>query len=408
MAHRISWKRILFALAIIGPGIITSAVDNDAGGIATYTVAGAHFGYGLLWTLIPITILLMMVQEMVARIGIVTGKGLADLIRENFGIKMTLVIMIGLGIANFFITMSEFAGISSAASLWGISPYFMVPFVALFVWILIVKLNYKKLEKFFLVLTLFYFLYIVSGFMAHPQWGQVFSEMVIPHIEFSPAYFYLVIAIIGTTITPWMQFYLQSSIVQKGIRITQLKYSRIDVIVGPIVTVMVSFFIMVSSAALLFSSNLRIESAVDAARALEPLGAHYASFLFAAGFFGAALFGAFIIPIATAYYVCEAFGWESGLNKHFKDAKHFYLLLSLMIFSAAGLILIPGLHLFQLMLFSQFINGLLLPVILLIILRLANNKKLMGEHRNTKVYNFFAYTGSALVIAATVVLLFTT
>ncbi len=404
---RINWKQILLVLGIIGPGIITATVDNDAGGITTYSVAGANFGYSLLWTLIPITILLIIVQEMVARLGAVTGKGLADLIRENFGIKLTLFIMVGLVIANLFVTIAEFAGIAAAGELFGISRYILVPLIAVLVWFLIIKLNYRILEKFFLILVLFYVAYIISGLMAKPDWQPVLRQLVIPTIQFNKAYLFLLIAVIGTTITPWMQFYLQSSIVEKGIRKSEYKYSRWDVIIGSLTTDIVSFFIIVTCAAVLFTSGVRIESAIDAAAALEPLAGQYASILFAVGFFGAALFGAFILPISTSFYVCEAFGWESGVNKKFKDAKNFYILLSFIIFISAAIILAPKINLLNLMILAQFINGILLPVILLIILKLVNNKKLMGDYVNNRWLNIISYTGCWLIILVTIFMLAT-
>ena len=406
--RKINWKHILFILGIIGPGIITSTVDNDAGGIATYSIAGAHFGYSLLWTLIPITILLIIVQEMVARLGAVTGKGLADLIRENFGIRITFFIMVGLIIANLFITISEFAGIAAAGEMFGLSRYILVPLTALFVWFLILKLNYKVLEKFFLFMILFYVAYIISGFMAKPDWGPVLKELVVPHLQFSRAYLFLLIAVIGTTITPWMQFYLQSSIVEKGIRKKEYKYSKWDVIVGSITTDVVTFFIIVTCATVLFTNGVRIESAVDVAQALRPLAGQYASLLFVLGFFGAALFGAFILPLSTSFYVCEAFGWESGVNKKFKDAKSFYILLGLITFISAAIILIPKIDLLYIILLAQFVNGIILPVILIVILKLINNKELMGEYKNSRWLNVTAWTGCILIIAVTVMMLGTT
>ncbi len=402
---RISWKRILFILAIMGPGIITATVDNDAGGITTYSVAGANFGYSLLWTLIPITFLLVIVQEMVARVGAVTGKGLADIIRESFGIKITFFIMIGLVLANLFVTISEFAGIAAAGELFGLNKYILVPLTALFIWFSIVKLNYKLLEKFFFALILFYFAYIISGFMAKPEWGYVLGQLVTPQISFSKDYLFLLIALIGTTITPWMQFYLQSSIVEKGIQKEDYKYSRWDVIIGSISTDVVSFFIIITCAAVLFANGIRIENAIDAAKALQPLAGQYASLLFAVGFFGASLFGAFIIPISTSFYVCEAFGWESGVNKKFKNAKSFYMLLLLMIIISAIAVLIPNINLFNVIIFAQFINGIILPVILVIILKIANNKKLMGDYSNKRWVNVASWIGCGLVILASVALL---
>ena len=406
--RKIKWSHVLLILGIIGPGIITAAVDNDAGGITTYSVAGANFGYALLWTLIPITILLIIVQEMVARLGAVTGKGLSDLIRENFGIKMTVLIMMGLTIANLFVTVSEFAGIAAAGELFGISKYILVPLSALAVWILILKLNYRTLEKLFLILALFYVAYIISGFFVKPEWNVVLKELIKPHLQFNKNFIFLLIALIGTTITPWMQFYLQSSIVEKGIRKDEYKYSRWDVIIGSISTDVVSFFIIVTCAVVLFSKGIRIESAVDAAKALVPLAGNYASSLFAFGFFGAALFGAFIIPLSTSYYVCEAFGWESGVNKKFKDAKNFYILLLLMIIASALLVMIPSINLFFIIIFAQFINGILLPIILVVILKLVNQKRLMGEYRNNRLVNVIAWSGCILVIATSLAMLLVT
>ena len=406
--RKLNWKHILFILGLMGPGIITASVDNDAGGITSYSVAGAHFGYTMLWSLIPITILLIIVQEMVARIGAVTGKGLADLIRENFGVKITFFIMIGLLLANLFVTISEFAGVAASGELFGISRYILVPLVALVVLFLTIKLNYKVLEKVFLFLILFYLSYIISGFMAKPQWGIVLKQLVTPQIYFNKAYLFILIAVIGTTITPWMQFYLQSSIVEKGIRKKEYKYARWDVIIGSTTTDIVTFFIIVTSAAVLFTHGIRIENAVDAAKALQPLAGNYASLLFAIGFFGASLFGAFVIPISTAFYVSEAFGWESGLNKKFRDAKNFYIMLALMILVSAAVILIPNINLIYMMLLSQFINGIILPVILIVILKLVNNKKLMGEYRNNKLFNIISWGGCILIIAVTIMMLITT
>ena len=395
-------------MGIIGPGIITATVDNDAGGITTLSVSGAHFGYGLLWALVPITFLLIIVQEMVARMGAVTGKGLADLIRENFGIKITFFIMIGLVLANLFVTIAEFAGIAASGELLGVSRYILVPIVAFFIWFLTLKANYKTLERVFLFLVLFYIAYAVSAFMAKPDWGAALKQLAIPQMQFTKEYLFLLIALIGTTITPWMQFYLQSSIVEKGIRKEEYKYSRWDVILGSLTTDIVSFFVIVTCAAVLFTKGIRVESAVDAAVALQPLAGQYASILFAVGFFAASLFGAFILPISTSYYVCEAFGWESGVNKKFKNAKAFYILLALITVISALFILIPKINLIFIILLAQFINGLILPVVLIIILKLVNDKKLMGEYKNSRWLNIATWTGCGLLIGITLVMLVTT
>jgi NRAMP (natural resistance-associated macrophage protein)-like metal ion transporter len=298
----INIARILFILGIIGPGLITATVDNDAGGITTYSVAGAQFGYTLLWTLIPITIFLIIVQEMCSRMGAVTGKGLSDLIRENFGVRTTIFIMIGLLFANFFVTVAEFAGIAAAGGLFGLSKYILIPLTAVLVLGLIVKLNYRKLEKIFLVMVVFYISYIISGILAKPDWGHVARETLMPSFSLAPAYLIILVGVIGTTITPWMQFYLQSAIVEKGIGMKEYKYSRWDVILGCITTDVIAFFIIVVTAAVLFTNGIGIESAADAAQALRPLAGNYTYLLFGLGFFGAALFGAFILPISTSFY----------------------------------------------------------------------------------------------------------
>jgi len=316
--------------------------------------------------------------------------------------------MFGLLFANLFVSISEFAGIAASGELFGISKYILVPIVAIFVWLLIVKLNYKLLEKFFFILIVFYLAYGISAFMAKPNWGAALKQLVIPQIQFNKAYLFLLIAHIGTTITPWMQFYLQSSVVEKGLRKEQYKYLKWDVIVGSVMTELISFFIIVTCAMVLFNNGIRIEGAVDAARALEPLAGRYASLLFAVGFFGASLFGAFILPISTAFYVCEAFGWESGINKKFKDAKGFYILLLFIIAISAGVIIIPKIDLIFIILLSQFINGIILPIILIVILKLVNDKKLMGEYRNTAWMNIASVVGCVLIITVTVIMLVTT
>ncbi len=405
---KINFKHIIFVLGILGPGIITATVGNDAGGITTYSVAGAQFNYSLLWTLIPITFLLVLVQEMCARMGVVTGKGLADLIRENFGIKITLFIMIGLIFANLAITISEFAGIAAAGELFGMNKYILIPVCAFFIWILTIKLNYKSLEKFFMILVLFYITYIISGFLSKPDWGLVIQQTLIPSFSFDKSYLVLLVGVIGTTITPWMQFYLQSSIVEKGVKIKNYKYSKWDVIIGSITTNIVAFFIIVTCAAVLFTNGVTVSSAADAARALQPIAGQYASMLFAFGLFGAAIFGAFILPLSTSYYVCEAFGWESGVNKKFKEAKQFYWLVTLILFVSAAIILFPKIHLIKIMLTSQVINGIILPFILITILLLVNNKKLMGEYANKPWLNIASWSGIAILIGIIIVMVVTT
>jgi NRAMP (natural resistance-associated macrophage protein)-like metal ion transporter len=405
---RFNGRRFVFLFSVIGPGLITAAVDNDAGGIATYSIAGANFGYGMLWAVIPITFLLVIVQEMCARMGVVTGKGLADLIRENFGLRITLFLMIGLLFANFFVTISEFAGIAAAAGLFGLSRYIALPVCVVFVLFTVLKFNYKSLEKFFLLMIFFYLSYIISGFLSNPDWGDVVKETFIPSFSLTAPYLILLVGVVGTTITPWMQFYLQSSVVEKGLGLKDYVYSRAEVVLGCILTDFVSFFIIVVCGTVLYANGIGIETAADAARALQPLAGEYAFILFAVGFFGAALFGAFILPISTSFYVCEALGWESGVNKTFSEAREFYMILILLTVAAAGTVLIPDMPLIPLIVAAQVVNGILLPFILIPILLLVNNRKLMGDHVNPPWLNVVAWAASILLILTSLLMVVTT
>lgn len=399
---KINWRNIGLFLAVVGPGIITANVDNDAGGITTYSLAGANFGYMLLWSLIPITILLILVQEMVARMGVVTGKGLADLIRENYGIKTTLLVMLALIIANFGNVVAEFAGIAAAGEIFGISRYILVPVIAFGVWLLVVKGTYKFVEKIFLWACLFYITYIISGFMAKPVWMDVARNTfmpVMPSSEIFIPYIMMLIGIIGTTIAPWMQFYLQSSVVEKGIKVEEYKYTRWDVIIGSIITDVVAFFIILTSAIIFFKFGANhVQTAEQAAIALQPLAGNYATYLFAFGLLNASIFAASILPLSTAYSVCEGIGFESGINKKFRDAPAFYTIYTLLIILGAAIILIPGVNLITIMFISQILNGMLLPVILIFMLMLINNKRIMGKHVNSDWYNWFAW-GSVIIIS---------
>jgi NRAMP (natural resistance-associated macrophage protein)-like metal ion transporter len=389
--------QLILLLSIVGPGIITANVDNDVGGIATYSLAGANFGYTMLWSLIPITILLILVQEMSARTGAVTGKGLADLIRENFGLKMTFYLMVALFFVNLANTVSEFAGVAAAGEIFGISRYILVPLVAIAIWFIVVKGNYKSVEKIFLFACVFYIAYLVSGVMAKPDWGVAFQNTLIPSFKFSLPYMMMLIGVIGTTIAPWMQFYLQSSIVEKGIKKEEYKYSKIDVVVGCIITDVVSFFIIVATAATIFKVGGSIGTAADAAIALKPLAGKWASYLFAFGLLNAGIFAASILPLSTSYTICEGLGWESGVNKTFSQAKKFYILYTAMIIIGAAVILIPGIPLIPVMYLSQVLNGLLLPIIIFMMLKLVNKKDLMHEYVNSKTYNVVVWIGSMLV-----------
>lgn len=402
------WKRILIFLSIMGPGIITANIDNDASGITTYSVAGARFGYSLLWTLIPTTVALVVIQEMIARMGAVTGKGLSDLIRENYGVRATFYMMIGLFVANLGTTVANFAGWAASMEMFGLSKYIMVPLGAVAIWVLVTKGSYKFVERILLVACLLYFGYVISGIMANPHWPEVFKRTFVPDIKLDPEYIYLSIAIIGTTITPWMQFYLQSSIAEKGIRKEEYKATKLDVIIGCSITDIVAFFIMVTCATTLFSAGIRINEASEAAHALTPLAGNYASTVFAVSLANASLLGAIIVPLATAYYICEAMGWERGVNKTFSEAPQFMWIYTVIIAASALLILLPGAPLVFLMVFSAVINGVLLPFVLVYAISLVNNRKLMGEYVNSRGYNYVSWGTVIVIITLTVILLVTT
>ena len=392
-------------MAVIGPGIITSNVDNDAAGIATYSIAGAHHGYSLIWSLIPITAALILIQEMIARMGVVTGKGLSDLIRENFGVKITFYLLVTLIFANLGTTIAEFAGIAASLEIFHVSKYVSVPLGAFLVWTLVLKATYKSVEKVFLVACLVYATYIVSGFMAKPDWIAVKDSVLTPELELSSGGFAMLIALVGTTISPWMLFYLQSTVVEKEVKLENYKYSRADIISGSLMVNIVALFIIVACAATLFEGGTKIETAGDAALALAPLAGKYASVLFAFGLLNASLFAASILPLSTAYVVCEGMGWEDGVNKKFSEAPQFYGLYSLLIFLGAGVVLWPNIPLIPIMFISQVINGIALPVVLVFILLLINNKETMGNYTNKRAFNLIAWLVVAILILLSFLLL---
>lgn len=405
------WKtQLLLFLAVLGPGIITANVDNDAGGILTYSQAGAQFGYTLLWTMIPVTLAFIVTQEMCARMGAVTGKGLSDLIREQFGLRITFVTMILLVIVNFGNVMAEFSGIAGSLGLFHISKYISVPICAALVWLLVVKGDYKSVEKIFLIASVFYIAYIFAGSFAGPDWHKALLATVkLPPTSqwHKSGYIYMTVAVIGTTISPWMQFYMQSSVVEKGINVKQLGASRMDVIVGSICTDVVGWFIVVACAATLFVHGMgAISVPSDAAEAMKPLAGEYAFILFAAGLFNASLFAASVLPLSTAYTVCEGMGFESGLDKRFSEAPVFYWLYTLLIVAGAGVVLWPHLPLVKVMILSQVLNGVLLPVVMIFMLVLINNKELMGKHTNNRWFNFFAWFTALVVIGLSIAILF--
>jgi len=399
------WRGLFIFLAVIGPGIITSNVDNDAGGIATYSIAGAHFGYSLIWALVPITLALIIIQEMSARMGVVTGKGLSDLIREHFGVKITFYLLLALIFTNFGNTIAEFAGIAASLEIFGVSKYASVPLGALFVWMLVVKGTYKSVEKVFLTACLFYITYIISGLLARPDWIAVKDSLLSPQLKFSAESFGMLIGLIGTTIAPWMQFYLQSAVVEKNIKLENYRYARADVISGSFMVNVVALFIILACASTLFKAGIRIETAKDAALALAPLAGKYCSFLFAFGLLNASLFAASILPLSTAYVVCEGMGWEQGVDKKFSEAPQFYTLYSLLIFVGAGVVLWPDLPLIPIMFLSQVINGVVLPIILIFILILINNPRIMESYTNGKGFNLIAWFTVGVLIVLSVLLL---
>lgn len=397
-------RGLLLFLAIMGPGIITANVDNDAGGIATYSVTGATLGYKLLWVFIPMTLALIVIQEMSARMGAVTGKGLSDLIRERFGVRVILLVMVVLLMANLGNTVSEFAGVAASTELLGISKYIAVPVVALIVWWMVILGSYKNVERVFLFSSALYLLYIPSTFLARPDWGQVASNLVVPSFSFDPAFLTLLIGMVGTTIAPWMQFYLQSAVVEKGVTVRDYWYTRLDVIIGCCMTCFIAAFIVTASAATLNVHNIHIETARDAALAFRPLAGPWAYLLFAFGLFNASLLSASILPLSTAYYICEALGLEAGIDKQWSEAPVFYWMYTAFVAVGAGIIMIPGIPLFGVMLWTQVANGVLLPFVLLFILKLINNKDIMGPYTNSRGFNTVSWATTIIMIALTLML----
>src|SRR5688572_7972303 len=404
------WRgRLMLALAVFGPGFVTASGGDDAGGVFTYSQAGAQFGYSLLWTMIPIAIALVVVQEMAARMGAVTGKGLSDLIREEFGFRLTFFVMVALVATNFGNVVAEFAGVASSLELFGVSRYIVVPAAALLVWVIVVRGTYDSIEKVFLTASGFYVCYIIAGLLAQPDWkAAAYGTVTRPTAAGirTYGYVYMVVGLVGTTIAPWMQFYLQASIVEKGVTVRQYRASRWDVILGCIFSVVVAWFIIVACAATLYTSGQHnITNAADAAQALRPLAGEYAYLLFAAGLFNASLFTASILPISTAYVVCEGLGFESGLDKKFHEAPVFYWLYTLLIVAGAGVLLVPGLPLVYVLVLSQVVNGVLLPFILIFMLILTNDRELMGSHVNSRGFNIVAGTTVIVMIALSIVML---
>lgn len=413
-----TWRTVLMFLSIIGPGIITANADNDVGGILTYSQAGAQFGYSMLWLLIPITIALVVTQEMCARMGAITGKGLADLIRENFRVKVTFWVLVLFVIGDLGNTATEFAGVAAVAPiLSGYVPFLdvrifqplLVIIAATLVFFAVTRGTRKVVERIFFAFCTVYLSYVVSGFIVHPNWHEVIRHTVVPSFTPSKAYVLMVIAIIGTTISPWMQFYIQSAVVDKGVRKEDYKYSRIDVISGAIITDIIAYFIIVACAATIFVHNLHAAHPIvvgqvgDVAVALAPLAGKFASLLFAVGLLNAAIFTASILPLSTAYYVCEAFGFERGVDHRFREAPVFYSLYLALIVIGAGVVIIPGAPLFAIIFYSQVLNGVLLPIVLVLMLILINNPRLMGKYVNGHAFNAIAWATVVIVALLTLV-----
>jgi NRAMP (natural resistance-associated macrophage protein)-like metal ion transporter len=404
------WRiRILLFLAVLGPGFITANVDNDPNGIFTYSQAGAQFGYTLLWTMIPVTLALIVVQEMCARMGAVTGKGLSDLIREEFGLRITVIIMLLLVLVNYGNIIGEFSGIAGSLQLFHVSKYVSVPICAALVWLLAVRGDYKSVEKIFLVASMFYFTYIIAGVLAHPGWHEAMVATIrVPKMAVlrNKDYVFMVVSLIGTTIAPWMQFYLQSSIVEKGVTKDSYAASRLDVIVGSIFTDVVAWFIIVACAATLWVHGLgSIQEPADAAEAMKPLAGSYAFILFSFGLFNAGFFAASVLPLSTAYVVCEGLGVESGIDKRFHEAPFFYWLYTLLIVGGAAVVLFPNFPLIQWAIDSQALNGILLPVVIVMMLLLINRKDLMGDRVNSRWFNAVAWITAVVVSALSVILM---
>jgi Mn2+/Fe2+ NRAMP family transporter len=386
------YRNLMIFVALLGPGIITGSVDNDAGGITTYSVAGALYGYRMIWTLIPSLVVLLVIQEMNARMGIVTGKGLSDLIRENAGVKITFFIFIGLLLSNIGNTTTEFAGVAGSMEIFGISKYISVPVTAILVWILVVKGNYQFAERIFLIFSASLLTYVVSALMSRPHWGEIGSAIIRPGIEWNTKSLSVVIALVGTTIAPWMQFYMQSSVIEKGLKMKNYKFTLVDIVVGCIATVVVAFFIMVACGSTLYPNGIQINEAKDAALSLKPLAGELASQVFAFGLFIASIFSATILPLATAFYICEAFGFEAGIDKKWDEAREFYVLYTGIVIISAVIILLPNAPLIGISIWSQVLNGILLPVVLVSMILLINNKKIMGQYVNNKVQNLIGWT----------------
>lgn len=398
------WPKIVFFLGVMGPGIIAASADNDAGGISTFSIVGAHFGFKMLWVLLLATISLAITQEMGVRIGLITRQGLGGVIRENFGVKWTAFAMLTMLVANICTITSEFAGIASSFEIFDISKYIVVPIAALIVWLVLYKGSFKTAQKVFLILSAFYIVYIINGFMVKPDFGEAMKGLVTPTIEWTVPFLMTMIAVIGTTITPWGQFFIQSYVVDKGLDLKHYKAERIEVIVGAFIVAIIGLFIVIGTATTLYKSGINITDAKDAAIALRPIAGDFSQALFAFGLFCASTLGAFILPVATSYALCGAFGWEYGFNTTWKNGKEFYTIILGSIIVPSILVLIPKIPLIKVMILAQDVNGILLPIILIFVMKIINDKRIMGEHVNKPIGNTIAWLTIIGIIAATVIL----
>jgi Mn2+/Fe2+ NRAMP family transporter len=399
------WVALLSFLAVIGPGIIAASAGNDSGGISTYSVAGARYGYAMLWMMLAMTPSFVIVQEMAGRMGAVTGKGFAALIREKYGVRPTLLAMVLLLASNAATTVAEFAGIAAALELFGVTKYVSVPVAAVVVWLLVVRGSYRNVEKVLLLLSAVFVSYIVATFMAHPDWGTVARAMVTPQIVPTQAFIALAIGLTGTTIAPWMQFLVQSNIVEKGTTIKKWALAKWDVIIGAISANVVAIFIIITTGTVLFPRHIAVTSAKQAALALAPLAGHYATLLFALGLLSASVLSAAVLPLTASYAICEAFGWEAGVDRSWSEAPAFNGLYTFVIFLAAAIILLPAVNLISVMLVSQVVNGMMLPFLLIFMIRIINDRRIMGDHVNGRVLNVVAWATIVVVISLTVLLL---
>lgn len=398
-------NKMLLVLAAMGPGIVTAMAGNDAGGISTYSTAGAQFGFGTLWVIPIMCVLLAVVETTAGRMGAVTGKGFAALIRERFGIRLTALAMLALLIGNVATTFSEFAGIASGMEMFGVSKYVSVPVAALAVWLLVVGGSYKRVQNVFLALSFVFVTYIVAAFLAEPDWGQALHDTVVPQVNGEPAFIALVIAMIGTTIAPWMMFFTQSNVVEKGLTPRDLPLQRVDAVSGTIAACLVAWFIIVTTGAVLHPQGIAIDSAADAAHALAPFAGQYAEALFAIGLVAASFLAACVLPLTTAFVICEAFGWEAGVSFKWKEAPTFKSIFTFVIGFSAAVVLIPGINLLSVMLTAQFVNGVILPVLLAFMAIIAADKRIMGAHRSRLVSKVLVWATVGVVAALTVALL---